>query len=54
MTCIIGGVISSASLSRGAMPTAGRHGAHCGESFSGSSVFTWSATARESNSVFTH
>ena len=31
---------NSASVSRGAIPTAGRHGARCGDAFSRSSVFT--------------
>lgn len=40
MACIIAKVTSSASLSCGDTPTAGRHGLHCGESFSTSLVFT--------------
>src|SRR5690348_18383170 len=36
------------------MPTLGRHGASCGDSFSRSSVFTYSAVARVSRSVFTN
>jgi len=40
IACIIAKVTSSASLSCGAMPTAGRQGASCGESFSRLSVVT--------------
>lgn len=54
MTCAIAGVTGFAPLSRGAIPPVGRHGAHCGESLGSSSVFTWSAVARGSNSAFTH
>ncbi len=54
VTCAIAGVTGFAPLSRGAMLPVGRHGAHCGESFGNSSVFTWSAMAREPDSAFTH
>lgn len=54
VACTVASVTSSASLSSGVIPTVGRHGAGCGESLGGSSVFTWGAVARESNSVFTH
>src|SRR3984957_3401149 len=46
--CSTARVTSSASLSWGAMPTAGLSGASCGDSFSRSSVLTYSAVARVS------
>jgi hypothetical protein len=46
--CITARVTSSASLSYGPMQVAGRHGASCGDSFSRSSVLTYSAVARVS------
>src|SRR5262249_10487355 len=53
MACITARVTSSASVSFGVIPTAGRHGARCGDAFSRSSVFTYSAVARESKSGVT-
>lgn len=52
--CSTARVISSASLSCGSMPTAGRSGAGCGDSSSRSSVLTYSAVARVSSSVVTN
>src|SRR6266508_1569638 len=46
-------VTSSASDSLGAIPTAGRQGARCGEVFSRSSVVTYSAVARVSRAAST-
>src|SRR5450755_4890012 len=46
-------VTSSASLSFTPMPTRGRYGASCGDSFSRSSVLTYSAVARVSRSAST-
>ena len=46
--CSTARVTSSASLSCGAMPTEGLSGAICGDSFSRSSVLTYSAVARVS------
>src|SRR6266511_872323 len=46
-------VTSSASDSLGAIPTAGRQGARCGEVFSRSSVVTDSAVARVSRAAST-
>src|SRR6266540_4657949 len=46
-------VTSSASDSLGAIPTAGRQGARCGDAFNRSSVVTYSAVARVSRSAST-
>src|SRR6266498_2051556 len=46
-------VTSSASDSLGAIPTAGRQGARCGEDFSRSSGVTYSAVARKSRAAST-
>jgi hypothetical protein len=46
-------VTSSASLSLGAIPTAGRQGARCGAAFSRSSMVTYRAVARVSKSAST-
>src|SRR3569833_1108078 len=54
IACITAKVTISASDNYGAMPTTGRQGAYRGESFSRSSVLTYSAVAGESSSVFTH
>src|SRR4029453_18677927 len=51
--CSTARVTSSASLSLGAIPTAGRQGASCGAAFSRSSVVTYSAVARVSRSAST-
>lgn len=48
MACVIAGVTSSAAVSRGAIPTAGRRGVGCGDALSRPSVFTWSAVAKAS------
>src|SRR4029453_3172298 len=44
---------SSASVSLGVIPTAGRHGASWGAAFSSSSIFTYSAMARVSRGAST-
>src|SRR6266496_992428 len=46
-------VTSSASVSLGAIPIAGRQGARCGAVFSRSSVVTYSAVARVSRAAST-
>jgi hypothetical protein len=49
--CITHNVTSSASLIRGVIPTAGRHGTRSDAAINNSSILTYSASARVSNSA---